>query len=109
MIPEATSATPKHKRHSAAASSGFSNVMMPRRCRADQARPRRKNLPPGLELECVDDLGHAGDDHHDADDEDAYDRRKDDAGERDQPGNNIDHAERTIQPHLARSGSTPEP
>jgi hypothetical protein len=37
--------------------------------------------------------GHAGDQHGDADDEDAYDRGQSDAGKRDDAGEKINYAE----------------
>jgi hypothetical protein len=45
-------------------------------------------------LERINDLRHTSNKHHDADYEDAHDSRHDNAAERDQPGDNIDDAER---------------
>ena len=54
---------------------------------------QKKNLPPGLDLEGVDDLGDAGDEHHDADDQNARHGRAEDAAERDDPGDEVNDAE----------------
>ena len=48
---------------------------------------------PGLDLERVDDLENAGDDHHDSDHVDRRHRRHDDAAKRDHASDEVDDAE----------------
>src|ERR1700722_1061937 len=69
---------------------------------------------PGLDLERMDDLENAGDDHHDSDDIDRRDGRRDDAAKRDHASDEVDNAEGddpapfTSEWRDARAGSEPE-
>src|SRR6185312_5500837 len=52
-----------------------------------------QEFAPALDLESVEELGDAGEDHHDADDEHTRDRRRHDAAERYEAGDDIDETE----------------
>ena len=93
MMPEATSAAPRMSVSHTAVSSGLSNADEARNDVEDAEQKPEDEASPGLDLERVDDLENAGDDHHDADDVDRRHGRHDDAAKRDDASDEVDDAE----------------
>src|SRR4029079_9765593 len=56
-----------------------------------EQEPKEK-FSPSLDLKCIEDFGHTGNQHHHADDEHAHYRGEDNAAERNPPGDDINDA-----------------
>jgi hypothetical protein len=93
MMPEATSEAPRIRVSSAAARSGFSNVTKAGNDVEHTEQSPEQEFAPALDLEGAEYFGNAGDDHHNADDEDARDGGHHNAAKRDKPDDEIDGAQ----------------